>query len=129
VSMQQDVRLRAGETKLPVILLVALPSVGRDLALRLGSDRFEIHRTPDLESASETIRRLRPDLAVVALDSPDLTTETIVDPLRAHVAGLPVIVLSSPNPGMDDPDVIELDLDAPDDVLDKAVFTLLGAAR
>ena len=95
------------------------------LASRLGVERFEIHRSPDLDSAADTLRRLRPDIAVVALVAPGLGTRSIIDPLRAVIADLPIIVLSAGDPGVADQDVIALELDTPTLVLRDSVFRLL----
>jgi DNA-binding response OmpR family regulator len=108
------------------VLVIALPTIGREIAARLGSDRFEIHRSPDLESAVEVIRRIRPRLVVAAVDKRKLTSDQIIDPIRAHIAGLPVIILTSGQPPMTDKDVIVLPVDADGHELARAVSLLLG---
>ena len=126
MSFSGDLSVSARVESIPRVLVIALPTIGREIAARLGSDRFEIHRSPDLESAVEVIRRIRPRLVVAAVDKRKLTSDQIIDPIRAHIAGLPVIILTSGQPPMTDTDVIVLPVDADGHELARAVSPLLG---
>jgi DNA-binding response OmpR family regulator len=106
--------------------VIARPTVGRDLATRLGPDRYEIHRSPDLESAVEVIRRLRPHLVVAALHAGTLTSSQIVDPIRAYIAGMPVLILTSDRPSLTDTSVVELPAHVGSEELNCAASALLG---
>lgn len=110
------------------ILVVARPALGRAVAAALAAAGHEVHRTPDAGSVHALAARLRPHLAVVALDLPWGDAVAAAHRLRAGAPPLPVLLLGEAG---DDPrahglPVLPLAVDAVG--LLAAVATLLAAA-
>jgi DNA-binding response OmpR family regulator len=79
------------------ILIVARPATSRAISTALALGGYEVHRTPDANSAVEVARRLRPNLAIVAADVPGSSGHLVARQLRTSQDDLPIIVLGEVN--------------------------------
>lgn len=78
------------------ILIVARPATSRAISTTLALAGYEVHRTPDGNSAVEAARRLRPNLAIVTADVPGSSGQLVACRLRSSQDELPIIVLGVP---------------------------------
>ena len=77
------------------ILIVARPATSRAISATLSDAGYEVHRTPDSNSAVEAARRLRPNVAIVATDLPGTSSPSVARRLRSSQDSLPIIVLGN----------------------------------
>jgi CheY-like chemotaxis protein len=75
------------------ILIVARPATSRAISSTLALAGYEVHRTPDANSAVEVAQRLRPQLAIVATDVPGSSGGSVARLLRSSQENLPIIML------------------------------------
>jgi hypothetical protein len=52
------------------ILIIARPGLGREVNNTLAAAGYEVYRSPDAAEVAATVKRLRPDLVIIALDLP-----------------------------------------------------------
>jgi CheY-like chemotaxis protein len=88
--------LTPDESRLPLILIVARPATSRAISSALALAGYEVHRTPDANSAVDVAQKLRPQLAIVATDLPGLAGESVARLLRSSQVNLPIIMLGKP---------------------------------
>lgn len=75
------------------ILVIARPALGRKIELALRLAGHEVYRTPDPSAAERLVARLRPHLAVVALDLPWGDAEDAIAQLSTARRAIPVLIL------------------------------------
>jgi DNA-binding response OmpR family regulator len=87
------------------IVVIARPFVGRRLVDQLATAGYEVYRTPSAIDTSALCGRVRPQLAIVAIDQ--LTDNGITTALELRAAAIRVPVLLLGDAG-DDPRAAEL---------------------
>jgi len=98
VDTVHDTHLRIGSmttdnVRTARILIVARPATSRAISSTLALAGYEVHRTPDANSAVEVAQRLRPQLAIVAADVPGSSGGSVARLLRSSQEDLPIIVI------------------------------------
>ena len=75
------------------IVIIARPALGRAVSDILAGAGYEVYRTPSASDLHALQRRLRPHLAVVALDLLEQDGLKTASQLRSYARGIPVLLL------------------------------------
>ena len=93
------------ESRLPLILIVARPATSRAISSALALAGYEVHRTPDANSAVEVAQRLRPQLAIVANDVPGSAGGSVARLLHSSQVNLRIVMLGTVNGALESRDI------------------------
>jgi CheY-like chemotaxis protein len=100
------------------ILVIARPQLGRTVTAVLAAAGYEVYRSPDAAEVATTVKRLRPDLVIIALDLPWYDSTAAARLVRGLDNPVPIVLLDhaaspiSPGDaaeptGIDEPRLIE----------------------
>lgn len=78
------------------ILVVARPATGRVLVASLNEAGYEVHRTPGGLGLNELVQRIRPDLAIVALEPTWFDGRSVAESLAGAKRPVPVLIIGEP---------------------------------